>query len=312
MIDNFTLAVIIRETEKVNNNTELKIFVSPPLSETYKEISDIWDEQHDTFLKKRTRTYIPNRKITSSEYFVLKPYILPKWLTDLKIDTERARRLEKRVNIDNESIVALVGLATDKSQDKPQEVIMFQNFTKRYIIKPNSLISIYRGYEHIDKPHLIVMPNSITALYYPSKSKLYFKAYDSTRRFLTNLEEIYHENSKEIIKEVLENNIVECKEPVKSQLIMNCSNKLRKSFHELKEGGILDRISVEKLQEEFQSKGYEIEVYNGKIVISGNDEEELIELFERIDGNRTKRVVFNDVAEEEYIIKEKTKRANAN
>ena len=80
---------------------------------------------------------------------------------------------------------------------------------------------------------------------------------------------------------------------------MNCSNKLRKSFHELKEGGILDRISVEKLHEEYQSKGYEIEVNNGKIVISGNDEEELIELFEKIDGNRTKRAVFNDVEEEE-------------
>ena len=52
MIDNFTLTVIIRETEEDNDNTELKIFVSPPLSTTYKEISEIWDEQHDTFLKK--------------------------------------------------------------------------------------------------------------------------------------------------------------------------------------------------------------------------------------------------------------------
>ena len=172
MIDNFTLTVIIRETEEDNDNTELKIFVSPPLSTTYKEISEIWDEQHDTFLKKRTRTFIPNRKITQSEYFVLDPYILPKWLIDLKIDTERARRLEKRVNIDNESIAVLVGFATDQSQDKPQEVIMFQNFTKRYIIKPNSIFSIYRGYERIDKPHLIVMPKSITAIYYLSESKL--------------------------------------------------------------------------------------------------------------------------------------------
>jgi hypothetical protein len=296
MINNFSLAAIIREDED-----KLNIVAPEPLSDSHKKLSAIWSEQYEKFLEKRPRIYMPDSKLTTSEYFVLEPYTLPDWLGEYNIETENTRRLEKRFDIDSNSIVAFVGFGRKDSE----EIITFQNFTTQQIIKPNSIISLYRGYEHIDNPNLLVIGKSLTAIYYPSEKKLLFRAFKFTNRFL-ELEEVYHENSKRIINNILEHNIFDCDDMLKDSIARECDNKVRKNFHKLEEAGILDRISIEKLQREFSNIGFDIEIRDEKIVVPRNYNsvnESLIVL----NGDIKKRSIFKDSEEELFIVKDKAK-----
>ena len=296
MINNFSLAAIIREGEG-----KLNIVAPEPLSESHKKLSAIWSEQYEKFLKKRLRIYMPDSKLTPSEYFVLEPYTLPDWLGEYNIETENTRRLEKRFDIDSNSIVAFVGFGRKDSE----EIITFQNFTTQQIIKPNSIISLYRGYRHIDDPNLLVIGKSLTAIYYPSEKKLLFRAFKFTNRFL-ELEEVYYENSKRIINNILEHNIFDCDDMLKDNIARKCDNKVRKNFHKLEEAGILDRISIEKLQREFSNIGFNIEIRGEKIVVPGNDKS-VNELLIVLNGDITKRSIFQDNEEELFIVKDKAK-----
>lgn len=242
---------------------------------------------------------MPDSKLTTSEYFVLEPYALPDWLSN--IETENTRRLEKRFDIDSNSIVAFVGFGRKDSD----EIITFQNFTTQQIIKPNSIISLYRGYEYIDNPNLLVIGKSLTAIYYPSEKKLLFRAFKFTNRFL-GLEEVYHKNSKRIINNILENNIFDCDDMLKDSIARECDNKVRKNFHKLEEAGILDRISIEKLQGEFSNIGFDIEIRDEKIVVPKNNNS-LNELLIVLNGDIKKRSIFKDSEEELFIVKDKAK-----
>ena len=296
MIHNFTLAVITKERED-----NLNISVTQPISNSYEKISSVWDEQYEKFLEKRGRTYMPDSQLTETEYFILHPYTLPNWLRSYRVDTESVRRLERRHDIDKNSIVAFAGFARENSKD----IILFQNFTKQQIIQPNSIMSLYRGYEHIDKQNLLVIGKSLTAIYYPSEKKLLFRAFKFTNRFL-ELEEVYHKNSKRIINNILEHNIFDCDDMLKDSIARECDNKVRKNFHKLEEAGILDRISIEKLQREFSNIGFDIEIRDEKIVVPGNDNS-VNELLIVLNGDIKKRSIFKDSEEELFIVKDKAR-----
>ena len=297
MINNFSLAAIIRE-----DGDKLNIVAPEPLSESQKKLSAIWSAQYEKFLGKRPRIYMPDSKLTASEYFVLEPYTLPDWLGKYNIEAENTRRLEKRFDIDSNSVVAFVGFGRIDSE----EIITFQNFTTQQIIKPNSIISLYRGYKHIDNPNLLVIGKSLTAIYYPSQEKLLFRAFKFTNRFL-ELEEVYHENSKRIINNILEHNIFDCDDMLKDNIASECDNKVRKNFHKLEEAGILDRISIEKFQREFSNIGFDFEIRDEKIVVPSSDNNSVNELLIVLNGDIKKRSIFKDSEEELFIVKDKAK-----
>ena len=310
MINNFTMTVITKEVKDENskdNKYILDICFTPHLKTYDENISGNWNDQHDTFLGKKSRTYMPDILLKENEYFILHPYTLPEWISKRKITTENIkRRLKTRLNVDSDSIIALAGYARYDSND----VILFQNFTKQQVIRPNSFLSLTRGYKELQKNKLIVIGKSLGAIYYPSKKKLLFRAYNFTKRYL-GLEEIYYDNSKKIIAKVLDDNIFNCTNISIDCIAEECSNRTRKNFHKLMEGNILGRISINKLQTEldnYKSGNFKhnIEIVDEEIIVPSNDED-INKLLEILNGDIGKRSILKNMDEEYFLIKDKSK-----
>lgn len=325
MIHNFKLAVITEKEEVITDPEGKKIkdfdlWTTPVLDNYIDEISENWEEQHEKFIKKRDKTYMPDSDLKLSEYFVLEQYKLPNWLLRLKVDTDTTSYLRKRDDIDSESIVALIGFAREYNEENEnvyKDVILFQHFSKQQIIQPRSAfglrkISVTAGYEPINRTDLIVFAKSITAVYYVLEEKLLFRAPTYLDKFL-DIEKIYHRISKELISDILDHDILNCNDNLKIDTVNHSNKKIRKQFHKLKEADILDYIDLDRFKQYVDDvstgdRRYSVDIIDNEIIYP-DDEEKQLELLTLLNGDIQKDPTRRSGSERFFIIKDKTIRS---
>lgn len=146
---------------------------------------------------------------------------------------------------------------------KNEEVMLFQNFNRSHVIHPGRFILLsHDTYESVEKPGL-TLDGRLSAVVNPSEKKLLFQSFRTTNTFLP-LSEFYKEASEADIRDALSHRHFA---PDDIEVtVANANQWFRKRIAMLRDSGILDKYSVQEIQDHSQGFEVDVQVERGKIV----------------------------------------------
>ena len=260
MFDNFHIAAITKRNK-------MKLRLIEPHGQLQDTLIRNWWNQFQDFLaqedeKDFTIGYTPEE----GEHFRICPYNLPKWLEGK--NSENARNIEqihKNEYLAN-SITGIVAFARD---DKDNEFMLFQNFSKGHIIQPGGYV--FFGPDAFSDPdlyksadnRLLRFDNKLSAVYLPKERKLLFDSFRNVNTFLP-ISDSYHIASKKDILNILDHELFECDN--KNTIVSNATQFMRRRFAILKDSEILDTLCAEKVKEQAKEHSINIQINDDKII----------------------------------------------
>ena len=255
MLRNFQLTAIT----KTGGRTRL--FRIPLHQELQRLFAKNWHAQYQTFMNDvHEIDFDAGYNPEEHERFRLQEYVLPAWL--INENSQTVLNLHP-ITQQEELLNSVTGMAAFAQNERGQEVILFQNFSRSHVIKPGRFLFLQNNtYESSEHPGL-TLDWKLSAIYFPTEAKLLFINFRITNTFLP-LADFYREASEQEILQVLNHDLFAPEDA--ATLASNANQWSRKRFAMLRESGILDNYSARQIKS--RSKGYEIDIHieHGKIV----------------------------------------------
>ena len=172
------------------------------------------------------------------ECFSICSYKLDKSLADFK--SGNSRNIEE-IDINKIRVSWIKGIVALGQTDGDNKLMLFQNFSKRQMIRPRISLSYRRDTYQGIKGRILTLDDKLRAVYSSKDEKLLFDKYPSTSRIL-DLSKYYYVASDTDIRDLLEHRLFEYDD---MQRIMKTSEYFhRRRFAMLKDSDILEKISA--------------------------------------------------------------------
>ena len=262
MLENFQLATIIKQ------GTQTSLLQIPLYQDLQDNLADNWQTQYNTFIDDiREIDFNFGYKLEEDECFRLSDYELPDWIAEE--DSETIRDIDT-IRTNEELINSIKGTVAFVRNDRNEELMLFQNFTRSQVIRPGRFLLLGRDtYEGIERPGLI-LNEKLSAVYLPIESKLLFRSFRNVNTFLP-LADFYKEASEQEIREILNHTLLAPEDP--DATATSATQWFRKRFAMLRDSRVLDQYSANEIEE--RSNGYDIEIHisQSKIVFPADKPE---------------------------------------
>lgn len=255
MLENFHLAAIVRRGDVV------RLYQIPLHQRLQTTLSESWQTQLDAFMVDILEIdfdagYTPEDR----ECFRLNNFELPAWLNGQNSQT--VVRLDS-ISRDENVLRAITGLAAFARNDRREELILFQNFSRGHIVQPGRFLFLTGDtYETVRHPGL-ALGDKLSAIYSATDAKLLFHNFRIANTFLP-LAEFYQEASAEDIREVLGHERLVAENAESS--VAGANQWFRKRFAMLKESGILDVYTAKQIKAHAKGYGVDVNVRNDCVV----------------------------------------------
>lgn len=255
MLTNFHLTAICY------HRGDTSLFHVPLHQKLQNSLAEQWGEQKEAFFSEIEEiSFNPGYQPEAHERFCLNEYKLPHWLenqTTLTINT-----LDPIADVGDvaSKIKGLIGFARDENKN---EVILFQNFTRGRIIRPGGILFLDRETFRSTESTALSLDNHLSAVYFPERETLLFRNFRTVNSFLP-LADYFEESSEREIIEVLSHARLITDN---TQQILSFSDQwFRKRFAMLRESEVLEKFSVEQIQEHSRRYQVRIQIRENKIV----------------------------------------------
>ena len=237
MIKNFHLAGII------NEKGESKLQRISLRGSTQVVLTRRWGEQYKTFITQEEKDFETSYTLAGGECFRICHYTLRDPLAGKNSENIEEAEVAVINNIPASSIKGLVAFARD---DKDNELMLFQNFSRGQILEPGSILHPEGNSHKIIRDKTLRLNNKLTAVYSSEDGKLLFDSFHYAKTFL-ELSDYYYEASDGDIRALLNHNLFICEDEKK--ILKNANQYMRRRFAILKDSDILERLSAEYVQE---------------------------------------------------------------
>lgn len=262
MLENFQLATIIKQ------GTQTSLLQVPLYQDLQDNLADNWQTQYSTFIDDiHEIDFNFGYKLEEDECFRLSDYELPDWIAEE--DSETIRDIDT-IRTNEELTDYIKGTVAFVRNDRNEELMLFQNFTRSQVIRPGRFLLLGRDtYEGIERPGLI-LNEKLSAVYLSTESKLLFRSFRNVNTFLP-LADFYKEASEQEIREILNHNLLAPEDP--DATATSATQWSRKRFAMLRDSRVLDQYSANEI--EGRSNGYDVEIHisQGKIVFPADKPE---------------------------------------
>ena len=256
MLENFHLATIVREGAQASLR-------QVPLQQSLQDnLGETWEEQYLRFTENiEELDFDAGYTLEAHERFRLNDYVPPEWLADETSQTIHSlNTLRGSLSELIDSIVGMVGMARDS---QGQEVMLFQNFTRSRVIRPDRLLLFENNaYVSPERPGL-TLDIGLSAVYLPDRDQLLFKSFRTVNTFLPLLD-FYKEATEENIREMLSHGQLMAEDLDTS--VSDANQWFGKRIAMLRDSGILDKFSISEIEARSVGHSVPIEVVNEKIV----------------------------------------------
>lgn len=255
MLENFHLVTIAK------TGSVMRLYQIPLHQDLQDTLAENWQLQLDAFMVDIQEIdfdagYVPEYH----ECFRLNDFELPLWFHGQSSET--VGNLDSISRHEN-MMGAITGLAAFARNDRREELILFQNFSRGHVIKHgHSLLLSGNTYGTVTHPGLM-LGNDISAVFTAADRKLLFQNFRTTNTFLP-LGSFYREASAQDIREVLSHDRLDAEDV--EALATGANQWFRKRFAMLRDSEILDNFDA--VQIKAHSDGFEVDVRirNNRIV----------------------------------------------
>lgn len=260
VFDNFHIAAITKRNE-------MKLRLIEPRGQLQDALIRNWWHQFQEFLaqedeKDFTIGYTPEE----GEHFRICPYDLPEWLEGK--NSENARNIEQ-IHRSEYLVNSITGIVAFTRDGRDNELMLFQNFNKGYIIQPGGYVffgpdafsdpDLYKSAES----RLLRLDNKLSAVYLPEERELLFDSFRNVNTFLP-ISDSYYIASEKDIRNLLNHRLFECND--KKTIIDNATQFMRRRFAILKDSEILDTLCAAKVKEQADKHNINIQINDDKII----------------------------------------------
>ena len=238
MLKNFQLVAIL------NQNDESKLQSFSLLDSLQNTLADQWEKQYETFIAQtEERDFTTAYTLGTGEVFRICPYKLPDWLAG--IDSQNIRNIEE-VDINEIPASSIKGIVAFARDDENNELMLFQNFTGRQVIRPGGFIFLQNNTYRSIEGRALGLNNKLTAVYSPESEKLLFNSFHYAKTFLP-LANAYYTASNGDIRNLLSHKLFVCED--KEKIVDDATQFIRRRFAILKDSQILDHVSATLVKE---------------------------------------------------------------
>ena len=249
MFENFHLAAIVKDRAD-----EMRLLQIPLSGKLQDGLAESWQEQHDEFVcEKDEIEFNAGYHPEEHERFCLPNYELPNWLSNE--DSQSIRTLE---DISDDKLLgdSVKGIVAFARSTLNKELMLFQNFTRSHVIRPDNSLIPWEGNTYVSPKHPgLTLSRKLSAVYDPDEGKLLFQSFRTVNTFLP-LSDFYKEASDQDIREVLRHRLI-APENIES-LVTGANQWSRKRFAMLRDSGVLDNVSAQEIQS--RSNGYDVDI----------------------------------------------------
>lgn len=217
-------------------------------------LSQSWQDQYDAFVADVDEIdFNAGYQPEEHERFRLPDFALPDWLANENSQTVP----DLDAITDNENLVdAIRGIVGVARNDRNEELMLFQNFSKAHVIRPGRFLFLQNNtYETTQRPGL-TLDGKLSAVYLPADNKLLFHNFRTVNTFLP-LADFYEEASEQEIRGVLNHDRLTPEDP--DALATGANQWFRKRFAMLRDSGILDRFTAQQIAN--HSEGFEVDIH---------------------------------------------------
>ncbi|ANX04293.1 Kiwa anti-phage protein KwaB-like domain-containing protein [Immundisolibacter cernigliae] len=248
MLENFQLAAIVKQGAQTR-------LLRIPLHQALQDaLSQSWQDQYDAFVADVDEIdFNAGYQPEEHERFRLPDFALPDWLANENSQTVP----DLDAITDNENLVdAIRGIVGVARNDRNEELMLFQNFSKAHVIQPGRFLFLQNNtYETTQRPGL-TLDGKLSAVYLPADNKLLFHNFRTVNTFLP-LADFYEEASEQEIRGVLNHDRLTPEDP--DALATGANQWFRKRFAMLRDSGILDRFTAQQIAN--HSEGFEVDIH---------------------------------------------------
>ena len=197
----------------------------------------------------------PKYKVDDDEIFVVRNYELPQCISSAIHNINQVNDLSLDADVLIKSIFAA-------ERTREGVCLYFQGFMRRQLLVGGwTLLGRRHTFKRLEDPGL-TLGSSLVASYEEGRG-LFFRSYALVNRFLS-LESYFVEAADSDIKDVLDDDKFEVDDV--SLILENADSVMRKRFMAVKSSGILDRVTVRKIQRQAHKFRIDVETRNNKIV----------------------------------------------
>ena len=256
MLENFQLAAI------VNSGAQMRLLRIPLHQELQYSLSNSWNSQYREFVREISEVdFDPGYRPEQHERFRLPKFRLPHWL--LSENSQTVANLDA-INDDDSLIDFIRGLVALARDDRGEEVLLFQNFTRSKVIRPGFSLFLERGtYTSTDRAGL-VLDARLSAAYLSAEEKLLFNSFRTVNTFLP-LSDFCEEASEQEIRKVLAHPRLAVEDP--DGLAIDANQWTRKRFAMLRDSRVLDDFTPSEIRTCAQEYDVPVCVSNGRVVV---------------------------------------------
>ena len=255
MLENFQLAAIVRQGRTI------RLLRIPLHQRLQNSLAQSWQDQYDSFVEDVQEIgfnagYTPEQH----ELFCLQNYELPDWLTEE--DSQSVPDLDSITN-DDAMLNATKGVVAFARNDRGEELMLFQNFSRSHVIRPGLFLFLLDDtYETTQRPGL-TLESKLSAIFLPTENKLLFHNFRTVNTFLP-LADFYEEASEHQIREILGHDRLD---PEDADALATGANQwFRKRFAMLRDSEILDQYTGQQIADRSQDHDVDIRVVGERIV----------------------------------------------
>ena len=255
MLDNFQLAAIVKQ----KRTTRL---LQVPLHRTLQEtLAQSWQNQYDAFVEDVEEIgfdagYMPEQH----ERFHLLDYELPDWLREE--DSQSVPDLDA-ITDDDAMLDATKGVVAFARNDRGEELMLFQNFSRSHVIRPGLFLFLRDDTYETTQRSGLTLENKLSAIFLLTENKLLFHNFRTVNTFLP-LADFYEEASEHQIREILGHDRLA---PEDADVLATGANQwFRKRFAMLRDSEILDRYTGQQIADRSQGHDVDISVVGERIV----------------------------------------------
>jgi hypothetical protein len=255
MFKDFQLAAIAKVGKKYQT------FYIPLQQKLQLQLSESWFEQYNSFVEGIDEIYFDSGyQPEQHECFKLDGYKLPEPLSNA--NRQSLSDLDS-IQIHEEQLAAIKGVAGFVQTEKDEELVLFQNFSRSHVIYPGTFLFFKdEMYQSLQKPGL-TLRNKLSAIYVPAASKLLFRNFRLANSFLP-LADYYQDASEQTIREILKHEKLFAEDA--DALAIDANQWFRKRFALLRDSEILDQYTSRQIADHADGYGVDIQLQNEKIV----------------------------------------------
>ena len=269
MLENFHLAAISKRA------SQFRVRRIPLEQRVQDNLAEEWSKQYNKLNERTDEVGLDlGYSLEQDQIFAIDGFLPPSWLT---IPTTVEFPDINEISTDTESLLTITGLVGFATHSDDGAILLFQNFTRRMVIRPRTFIVLERGTFSSPDRAALALGTMLSAVYSERERKLKLIDFRSVNTFLPLGDQIREATSGEI-RELLQHR------KLKTDDIERWANEgtqwFKKRFSMLRHSAVLEDYSVELLRKKGASHQVDVILSDGKIVFpsDANSAKRLLQL----------------------------------